>query len=31
VIGDARLATFEKGEMLTKAILADLAELIKNN
>ena len=29
VIGDARLATIEKGEMLTKAILADLAELIK--
>ncbi len=31
VIGDARLATIEKGEILTKAILADLAELIKNN
>ncbi len=29
VIGDARLATIEKGEILTKAILADLAELIK--
>jgi len=29
VIGDARLATVEKGEILTKAILADLAELIK--
>ncbi len=31
VIGDARLATIEKGEILNKAILADLAELIKNN
>ncbi len=30
VIGDARLATIEKGEILTKAILADLAELIKD-
>ena len=30
VIGDARLATVEKGEILTKAILADLAELIKD-
>ncbi len=31
VIGVARLATIEKGEILTKAILADLAELINNN
>lgn len=31
VIGDARLATIEKGKILTTAIVADLAELINNN
>ena len=30
VIGDARLATIEKGKILTNAIVADLAELINN-
>jgi creatinine amidohydrolase len=31
VIGDARLATIKKGEILTNALVMDLAELIKNN
>ena len=30
VIGDARLATIEKGKILTNAIVTDLAELINN-